>query len=196
MRFGPQNHAGGQGKEGVEEALGPGAQGWGNEPWWPWNVSGPCGRFLVPSLCQGRGRGARWGRRKWGFCCSLGSAGLRGPSAGCSHCPGQREGPGAPAPSQGWRQPLGIPTGGSMPGVPNQALALFSVVVLLCEMQGPGGMRRGEAEDAPTFLPHARDRRGSWNCSPGMVTALWEGGRAGSEQPPGPASPWPRLSSC
>lgn len=85
-----------------------------------------------------------------------------------------------------------------MPGVPNQALALFSVVVLLCEMQGPGGMRmrRGEAEDAPTFLPRARDRRGSWNCSPGMVTALWEGGRAGSEQPPGLASPRPRLSSC
>lgn len=42
MRFGPQNHAGG--KEGE----------WRK----PWNVSGPCGRFLVPSLCQGRGRGA------------------------------------------------------------------------------------------------------------------------------------------
>lgn len=53
MRFGPQNHAGSQGKGGgVEEALGPGAQGWGNEPRWPWNVSGPCERFLVLSLCQ------------------------------------------------------------------------------------------------------------------------------------------------
>lgn len=90
----------GQGKGRVEEALGPGEPGWGNEPWWPWNVSGPWGRFLVPSLCC--------------------------PSAGCSHCPGHREGPGAP--SQGWHQPLGIPTRGSMPGVPHWALALFSAL--------------------------------------------------------------------
>lgn len=44
-------------------------------------------------------------------------------------------------------------------------------------------MRRGEAEDAPAFLPCARGRRGSWKCPPRTVTALGEGGRAGSEQP-------------
>lgn len=41
---------------------------------------------------------------------------------------------GAAAPSLGWLHPLGIAG-----RVPNQTPALFSAVVLLCEMQRPGG---------------------------------------------------------
>lgn len=64
-----------------------------------------------------------------------------------------------------------------MPRVPNQPLALFSIVVLLCEMQGPGGvrvrMRSGEAEDA---VPEAGGGAGAalpGQCQPsGKVAEL------------------------
>lgn len=95
----------GQGKGGLEEALGS-----GNELWWPWNVTGPCGSSWCP-LCARAGQRclglprARWGRREQGLCCTLGSAGLRWASAGC---PGHREEHLLPA-RAGWALPPGLP---------------------------------------------------------------------------------------
>lgn len=135
MRFGPQNHAGSQGKGGgVEEALGPGAQGWGNEPRWPWNVSGPCERFLVPSLCQ-------VGQEGTGVLLWFGLSRTQRSQCWMQPRPRAQGGPSSTCSQPGLAPAPGYSHGGSMPGVPNQALALFSTVVLLCEMQGPGGMR-------------------------------------------------------
>lgn len=100
----------------------------------------------------------------------------------------------APSACWGWHQPLCIPTRGFRALGAKARLWLRSSLCF-CSMRckGPEGMRSGEAGDAPAFLPHARGRRGSWNCTQddrslagatGGGRQGWPGAAHGSQESP------------